>query len=320
MKRLSALSLSLTISVLAMGCIQPTGDAVSDAIPTAQDVRVNLPDSAGDSQAALGELSEYYALTRGITRGFNAGAGFVLVLVHAIVQHPPTTVDGNTYTWGPGSNPLDPADYRLVVVDNLDGTYDWSLDGKSKIDPEAEFLTAVSGLAVEGTEAHRGSGEFTLDFTNMKAIDPIEHADDNPGSVTVIYDLENRDGTAATLEMHIEGMGDNGEAISADYSYAENQDGSGDFQFSLPADVGDDGSALEDLVLRSRWMADGSGRGDARISGGDAGEEVVEASQCWDASFRTVYETSTHPDIVATSGDVSECSFADQDLPELPGV
>ncbi|MBT8495326.1 MAG: hypothetical protein KJO07_19925 [Deltaproteobacteria bacterium] len=322
MKRLSTLLLtaSITASVMATGCIQPTGDAVSDAIPTAQDVRVNLPDSAGEAPAALGEVSEYYAMTRGITRGFNAGAGFVLVLVHAIVQMPPTTVDGNTYTWGPGSDPLDPADYRLTVIDNLDGTYDWSLDGKSKFDPNAEFLTAVSGLAVAGDEAHRGSGEFTLNFTNMKALDPIEHNDDGDGTITVIYDLENRDGTAASLEMHIDGTDENGQAVVADYAYAENQDGSGDFQFSLPADVDENGSALEDIILRSRWMADGSGRGDARISGGDAGDEVVEASQCWSTSFRTVYETSTHPEILPEAGDVSECAFADQDLPELPGV
>lgn len=317
---MNRLALSITVSLFAIGCVQPTGDAVSDALPLAEDVQVKLPENAGEQQAALGEISEYYAMTRGITREFNAGAGFVLVLVHAIVQMPPTTVDGNTYTWGPGSGPLDPADYRLVVTDNLNGTYNWSLDGKSKLDPNAEFLTAVSGVAVEGDDPHRGSGEFTLDFNAMKEIDPIEHTGSGGGTVNVVYDLENRDGTQASLEMHIDGIGDEGTPVVADYLYAENADRSGDFQFSLAADTGNDGSALENIVLRSRWLADGSGRGDARVSGGDAGDQVIEASQCWSTSFRTVYETSTHEEILPTSGDVGECAFSDQDLPELAGA
>jgi len=315
MKNLCALSL-IAASTLATGCLPQDGSQVGEALPLARDVRVNLPENAGAEQAALGEISEYYAMTRGISREFNAGAGFVLVLVHAIVQHPATTVEGNTYTWGPGSGPLDPADYRLIVTDNLDGSYTWQLDGKSKLEASAEFVTAVSGVAVEGDDPHRGSGEFTLDFGALKTIDPIEHADENMGSVQVVYDLENRDGTQASIDMHIEGLDDGGNEIVADYRYAENEDRSGDFQFSLPIDVGEDGSAMENVVLRSRWLADGSGRGDARVSGGDAGEEIVEASQCWDTSFRTVYEVATH-DFLPEAGDVSECAFADADLPQL---
>jgi len=315
MKRYAS-ALLISTAALAIGCVQDPSTTVGSAIPRAQDVRVNLPENDGAAQAALGELSEYYALTRGISAEFNAGAAFVLILVHAIVQHPATTIDGTTYTWGPYSEPLAPAEWRLVVTDNLDGSYAWSLDGRSKIAGATEFDTAIAGLAIEGADPHRGSGNFALDFDVLKALDPIEHADSNGGMVEVTYDLENRDGTQASLTMHIEAANDAGEPIVADYLYAENEDRSGDFQFSLPVDVNEDGSALEDVVLRSRWLADGSGRGDARVTGGDAGAEVVEASQCWDTSFRTVYEVSTH-DFMPESGDAGQCAFADQDLPAL---
>ncbi len=308
------LTQALAFSTLALGCAKEPGDAISDALPTAEQVRVNLPDQGGAQQAALGELSEYYALTRGITREFNAGAGFVLLLVHTIVQYPATTVNGNTYTWGPGSDPLDPADYQLIVVDNLDGTYDWHLDGRSKQTPEAGFLTIVSGHAVEGADPHRGSGDFTYDLDAAREVNPIDNADDQ-GRVTVVYDLENRDGTSASLEMHIEGVDEQGADFVADYHYAEMADRSGDFQFSLPTDVNEDGSAKEDVILRSRWLADGSGRGDARITGGDLGADVVEASQCWDTTFATVFYTDTH-DIIPTEGEESACSFTDRDLPD----
>lgn len=319
MKKLTALA--ITVSMLGIGCVQEGGDPVSDALPLAEDLRVDVPTDDGAQQAAIGEIAEYYAITRGVSLQFNAGAGFVLVLVHAVVQQPPTSVDGNTYTWGPGSDPLDPSDYRLTVVDNGDGTYDWSLDGRSKTEPNAEFITAVSGRAVEGAEPHRGSGTFTMDFDNIKILDPIANADSNGGTVEVTYDLENRDGTQASIDMHIDSQDDDGNPIIADYRYAENQDRSGDFQFSLPVDVGEDGSALEDVVLRSRWLADGSGRADARVSGGDLETgNVVELSQCWDTSFRSVFETASDSSVLAQAGDEASCAFADADLPETDGV
>jgi len=314
MTRKNVLTVALALATLGFGCAKEPSDAISNALPTSEQVRVNLPDDGSAQQAALGELSEYYALTRGITREFNAGAGFVLLLVHTIVQYPPTTVDGDTYTWGPGSDPLDPADYRLIVVDNLDGTYDWHLDGRSKLATDAAFLTIVSGHAVEGSDPHRGSGDFTYDLDAAREVNPIDNANDQ-GRVTVVYDLENRDGTDASLDMHIEGVDDAGADFVADYHYAEMADRSGDFQFSLPTDVNEDGSAKEDVVLRSRWLSDGSGRGDARITGGDLGADVVEASQCWDAGFKTVFYSDTH-DIIPTEGDESACSFADRDLPD----
>ncbi|MBT8495123.1 MAG: hypothetical protein KJO07_18905, partial [Deltaproteobacteria bacterium] len=309
MKRFAALIALTTLA--ASGCVQNNEpeDAVREALPLASDVRVNVPDEAGDQQAALGEVSEYYALTRGISREFNGGAGFTLLLVHVIVQFPPTTVSGDTYTWGPFSDALDPSDYRLVVTDNGDGTYDWSLDGQSKIDSSAGFITAVSGVAVEGAEPHRGSGSFTLNFDNMKILDPVEHADSNGGIVEVTYDLENRDGTQASIDMHIETTDDDANEIVADYRYAENQDRSGDFQFSLPTDVDEDGSLLEDVVLRSRWLSDGSGRSDARVSGGDLGSDVAEVSQCWGTDFRTVFETASIPDLLVEAGDEADCAF-----------
>jgi len=314
MKR-HASALLISATALAIGCVQDPGATVDMAIPRAQDMRVNLPENDGAMQAAVGEISEYYALTRGITLTFNAGAGFVLVLVHAIVQHPATTVEGTTYTWGPYSEPLAPAEWRLVVTDNLDGSYDWSLDGRSKIDG-GDFVSAISGLAVEGANPYRGSGDFSLDFDALKALDPIAFVGSNGGTVAVVYDLENRDGTQASLQMHIDAPNEAGEPIVADYLYAENEDRSGDFQFSLPVDVNEDGSAMENVVLRSRWLADGSGRGDARVSGGDAGADIIEASQCWDTSFRTVYEVSTH-DFWPESGDAGQCAFAEADLPQL---
>jgi len=36
-----------------------------------------------------------------VTLTFNGGSAWVLILLHAIVEYPVTSVNGNVYTWGP---------------------------------------------------------------------------------------------------------------------------------------------------------------------------------------------------------------------------
>ncbi len=319
-------TLSLALSALVVsstGCIQQAEEhPVRKALPTADNIRINLPEQNADEpqQYALGQLADYYVLTRQVTRDFNAGAGFVLILVHAIVQYPPTTVDGDTYTWGGegSSGPLEPADYRLTVTNNLDGSYDWSLDGKSKLDPNAQFITVIAGNAVEGSEPNRGTGSFYIDFDAAELVNPIDN--DARGRVDVAYDLENTDGSQAFIDMHIETaeVDENGDLqpVSADYHYAENADGSGDFQFSIHGDLDQDGGNMfEDATIRSRWLNDGSGRADITVTGGDLGDISVSASECWDSRFgRTYYSDSM--EWAPSEGDVADCPFADASLPD----
>src|SRR5690606_6235418 len=76
---------------------------IARAIPTADQIRIELP---GESARMLGDLAEWYVATRNVTRTFNGGTGWVLALIHTIVQFPVTTVSGDTYTWGPWSDAL----------------------------------------------------------------------------------------------------------------------------------------------------------------------------------------------------------------------
>src|SRR5688572_15666056 len=94
--RLAATGLAL--SFVTTGCVQANDDLhpVAEALPTADDVRIDLPESAAGFKA-VGQIAPYYVATRDVTRTLNGATGWVLVLVHTIVQFPPTTVDGDTY-------------------------------------------------------------------------------------------------------------------------------------------------------------------------------------------------------------------------------
>lgn len=320
MTRRTTLHTSIAAAAVAAvlgGCIQVNdADPVARALPHADDIKVQLPEAEIET-AALGQLADYYVITRQVTREFNSGAGFVLVLLHTIVQFPATETRDNTYVWGPHSDALDPAEWRLTVTALDDGTYDYVFDGRSKTEQGAEFVALISGHAVPGLNPHRGSGNFLIDFDAMYAVDPIDNPDAK-GTVEVTYDLENRDNTAATLELDINtrALDENGaeQPVVGNYAYAENNDGSGDFAFSFTGDIDDEEGAFEDAIIRSRWLADGAGRADVRISGGDLGTLSVTASECWDTRFRRTFYSDSQT-WLPTEGDAVDCVFVDPDLP-----
>jgi len=319
MTRHITLSVVLAASFALSGCIQQAEDhPIKQIIPRADDVKIKLPEGGATAVWAVGDVAEYYKITRNISRGLNGGAAWVLLVVHTIVQFPPTTVDGNTYTWGPWGKALDPADYRLVVTDLADGTYDWSLEGDSRLDNTENWEVVVSGNAVPGAEPYRGSGVFMIDFDASMRVNPIDSDENNKGTVEVAYDLENRDGTAATLDIGIDTRQPDETGVEAparfDYHYAENADSSGDLSFGIHGDLDDNASQFEDALIRSRWTVNGDGRADVRVSGGDLNDLVVTASECWDTTFRRVFYADSQ-NWQPIEGDPSACAFADQDLP-----
>ncbi|MEZ4398432.1 MAG: hypothetical protein R3B06_00330 [Kofleriaceae bacterium] len=308
MNRLSlTLATLATLAALTAGaCVQADDGAhpVAKVLPTATDVAIKLPDSAAAGMAALGATAQWYVTTRDVTRVLNGGTAFVLTLVHTIVQLPPTSTDGATAVWGPHHDALDPAEWRLTVTDNGDGTFAWMLDGRNRTEPGATFETLIDGVA-DGD----GTGSFHLDFDAAERVNPREN--DGRGQLAATYDV-----VARTVTMGIDSVEDRAgtpTAVHTDYAYAEAADGSGDMVFSVFGDTDDPGDLPEQATLRSRWLATGAGRADVRLESGDLTTQVI-ASECWDASFgRTYYGDSL--DWAPREGDAATCVFADVDLP-----
>jgi hypothetical protein len=299
--------LAATTAVSLAACVQqdapPAG--IDQAIPTADQVSIKFP--SGQSRA-VGDLANYYVVTRDVTRTFNGGSAWVLILIHSIVQFPVTSISGDTYTWGPWSgDALDPAVYKLDVTANADGTYDYSLSGRSKSDPTAPFEAVISGHADPTPGELQGNGEFFIDFDASKRVNPVDNGDAK-GQVDVHYDL-----AARHLDLHIMSTDDTGAPVAADYAYDKADDGGGNMTFDVSANVG--GTALdEDVTIRSRWLNNGEGRGDFRIAGGDLGSEQAIGSQCWSSLFLETYY-SDNVNFLPTEGDPASCAFATADLP-----
>jgi hypothetical protein len=293
-----------------IGCIKQddTPDAIQRAIPTSEQVSIKLP---GGQQRTIGQLADWYVATRGVTRTFNGGTAWVLVLIHTIVQFPATSVEKDTYTWGPFSDALDPAEYKLEVRDAGNKTYEYKLSGRAKTSAEGDFTVIIDGLA-DARNGDLGSGSFLVDFDAGRRVNPID-AGDARGSVGASYDL-----AARHLDLDITSVDDRGNPVTAFYAYNETEDGGGDMVFDVDGEAGG-GTAVERITLRSRWLATGAGRADGRITGGDipadnGSQGEVTASECWNTTFARVYYTDS-VNFAPTEGEVGACAFADPDLP-----
>jgi hypothetical protein len=304
------LTASAALSLVACIPHDAPPDEVAKAIPTSDQVKIKLPETAARvDNAMVGQLATYYVVTRDVTRTFNGGAAWVLVLIHTIVQYPVTSTNGNVYTWGPwnGDSALDPAIYKLDVTANADGTFDYVLSGHAKSDTSAHFLSIIDGHADPRPGELRGNGTFQLDFDAARTVDPIDNAN-NKGQVDVTYDL-----AAKHLDLAIMSTDASGAPVAATYAYDETADGGGDMTFDVLANVGGT-PANEDVTIRSRWLATGAGRGDARVAGGDLGSAQAIASECWNTTFERVYYTDS-ANLQTTEGDPAQCAFATADLP-----
>ena len=309
MKTLLATTAALSFSLVACVKQDESPKDIDRALPTADQVSIKLPQTAARTleENAVGQLANWYVSTRDVTRTFNGGSAWVLVLIHSIVQFPVTSVDGDTFTWGPWSQALDPAEYKLDVRAVGDGTYEYKLSGRSKTKANAEFEVVIDGKADPRPGDLKGNGQFLIDFDAGKRVNPIDSSDAK-GQVDVKYDLAQKH-----LDLEIMSTDAAGKPVLADYAYNEHADGGGDMVFGVNGNV-DGKPLLETLTLRSRWLGNGSGRADARIAGGDLGGLQATASECWDNGFKRVFYTDS-VGFAATEGAQTACAYATADLP-----
>jgi hypothetical protein len=300
----SLLATACAISLVACIKQDEAPSELRKAIPTSEQVKIKLP---ADATRTVGQLAQWYVATRNVTRTFNGSTAWVLILVHTIVQFPVTTVSGDTYTWGPWSDALAPAEYKLDVRAVGDGTYEYQLSGRPKTQVGSAFEVVIDGTADPRMGDLRGNGEFMLDLDAGKRVNPIDADPDARGQIDVRYDL-----AARHLDLGIMSTDGQGQAVMADYAYNETLDGGGDMVFNIDGNAGGT-TATEHITLRSRWLAGGNGRADARFIGTDIPGGAT-ASECWDQQFKRVYYTDS-VNFAPAEGNVSACSHGTQDLP-----
>lgn len=308
---------------LALGCIQsetqPDASKFIEGIPNTDDVELHEPTSASASMrtqalevldtANPNQYATYYRFTREMFDTVNWGTAYVLGSIWMLVHMPPTTVSDSEAIWGPWSEALSPAEWQFRAVEVASGEYDYVLEGRNKGSSQP-FEPVWTGKGYGRSRPEHRTGWFQIDFDAANRIDPTRlRADDESGTVKIEYAL-------ASWPVRVSALGTE---LDRDAHYqvtvTTQRDGGGRVDIDVHDDIDDShDSALEDVVMRSRWLATGAGRADVTLSGGGLPPQaLVKVSECWSESFTRTYYTDNYS-IEPTAGDAALSAFSDPEF------
>jgi hypothetical protein len=228
-----------------------------------------------------------------------------------ILKYPPTTLDQNQAVWGPWEDPLDPVAWKVTITRVADHTFQYTFEGRPRIDPSAAFVIVLAGthtpaLNVRGRPLARfGSGSFTLDWDARAT---LPQPDNNVGKVNYSYEHMSADDTVDIKANFLQVKDDDhpGQRVDANYAFAQAPKGPGsmDFVFTAPPSTGQTGGHA---LVHSRWQFSGAGRSDVQLKSLE-GNLVLSESECWDQTYASVYLLDSWPG-GQSWGSESSCAF-----------
>jgi len=325
------------------GCDTPAGDEVApfrEALPDDEALLYAFPDTESvvveaealeiAPAALVGDVSELWLAGRDTTRTVNrALSAFLSPIARLVRATEPTWASDARLVWR--GVPAGSLDEDLLVVERAeDGHFEYTLWSRDRIRPLAEWRFRAYGSTTPGAGARRGRGVMWVDLD----------ADRNARSHGKVLALWER--AAARREVAIAfyaASPDDAEtpARTKSFLFAREADGRGTLAFGPElVDVHDDPArtALEEVRVLTRWTAEGRGRSDAAITGGDvatAGNALLLRTECWRTpDHTTTYEatqgrkrTATGPGplvLVDEDGERASCGFAEPEAPVLPAL
>lgn len=319
------------------GCMldsQDDGEEYREAVPLREAVVVAGPetDAARDTSAASVRTApgsqtlaagprartpyaKWYGFTRAVRGGVNLVTASVLGSVWAIVHTDPSAIKDGEATWGPYTDALEPVTYRFRVTRVAQAEYDYVLEGRPKASTsDGDYRAVLDGHGYGKRHAQHGEGEFTIDLGVAHDLDPLAHENDS-GTVHVVHHLPRDvgDGSGALPRRIVAEVTPDPSVNPESFTVTSSAslDGTGSLHVDAHADVDDTKSTqLEDIAIDSRWRADGAGRADGAITGGDIPTDpgIVTAVECWGADFtRSYYADSI--DFSPSEGEASACVY-----------
>lgn len=323
------------LALAANACTLEKTDDVAEyreALPQADSVAVAGPEAAahgsrtnsrveGSHTGLLGvgtpgnaDVAKWYAFTRGVRDGVNVVTRDVLAGVWLIVHSKPTAVSEDHAEWGPYTDALEPVSYRFRVERVAAAEYDYTLEGRPKASTsDADYRAVLRGKGFGRRDARHGDGTFTIDLDAARALDPSQHQSDS-GTVTITHDLPANIGRELgalprTINADVTPKGELWVRIQS----RANADFTGALDVDAHADTDDSkATLLEDISVQSRWRADGAGRADISVVGGDLPVSIplVTATECWGSDFSRAYYGDS-ANFEPTFGDVASCAYAE---------
>ncbi len=314
--------------------------------------------TAEASTRAVGDLALFPASSVPVVLGINGTVGWVIDVLEAVTDLPPTVYNSDTkeYVWGPFPNddgvgyvsvyikengPDDDFQYTYAFVRGINRDLANSTvvvaGGATPLDPEGDDPST-------NEDNEFGSGVLFVDFDADLAFDEqhdptTDPAERDKGKFVAVFGRgPDENDPSTTVAMVVAAFrnfvpgGDIAEPASVDYLYGqvEHAEWKADFlNYRLPVDLTED-QVGEDTEVQIAFINDGFGRADVLASGGSlmAGE-TVQATECWGDQFDRTYldiSTNVNGGFSYTEGEMSGCvapfdqPLADLDIPTLADI
>jgi hypothetical protein len=273
-----------------------------NAVPAREDLSANMPRS-NLLPANEAELSRD---THDVIRSFNGALDF-LDAADAIRMFQPTTRVPNGRIWGP----FDMRDHegwqwRFRMSRDpaaLEEMFKYWFEIEPTGAGEDGWLPFIDGWFIPtGGGARRGMGYFHIGTDKLR-MGNYPLAPDADGNI--FQDLKVMYSTAAfPISVHmtlvINPKNNPTSTLTILYHYEQQENGQAAMEFS-----GTDSSSGASLQITSHWLA--SGRGRAEALGQNGMGAMATWSECWDDSFRSVYDDNPFATPPVLTGDPALC-------------
>ena len=301
------------VTAVTSGCTPTEANRFREALPVGEDIALRVP---GETSAGTGKTSQglhiatntpagtsarYYQMTRGLTASVDLATAVILGGIWTIANTEPTSLEDRKAVWAPTTaSGLQPAIWRFVVTQVGDAEYDYALEGQPRAG--GAWSAALTGHGYGKSRPEHKMGWFKADNDAYRKLEPALATEG--GTTKVTYDLRT---TPATIAVELRPHADLADGW-IDLAVTHLAGGAGSVTIGGLADIDEkSASRVEDIRLVSRWAADGSGRADVVMKGGDL-PFVVDASECWSSSFVRVFYKDT-VDFEPATGAAASCTF-----------
>jgi hypothetical protein len=225
----------------------------------------------------VGDPSQAYADALAAQVAFNGVLDTFFSVMDLVRSLPASARTADTRTWGPYADSKHAGNEFSVTVRRTAPTgYAWTVTS----DPVAggAALTVAEGTVTHTTSPTQVEGVAAVrlaDFKRQLAVDPVFQPLDG---IALTYRTEP---SPRRVEMRLTVQQDAGTNLSPAYTSLEAPDGGG----SLGFEVG--GAASNHQEVTARWTADGAGRSEAVVVGGE--HDLARRVECWDAQLKVTY-------------------------------
>jgi len=206
--------------------------------------------------------------------------------VDDVRRYSPTSRNGAERIWGPFADDKHPGwQIRVVMVRVADPNapapafrVSYSIQLRNAAQKDSVFFDFMTGNYSSSGGARRGQGDMLLDVkTARDAQFPVDDFGDLE-RLDLAYDTANYPITVHMVVQNVATAKNRG----ADYSYAENADGSGTLIFDLTVDAVPGVPGATDVTFISHWLGSGAGRTDAYLKG--VAVDTPVGIDCWGTS------------------------------------